>query len=262
MGVAADGVRIKFARAELHAQELRKQIADYLQSSPFEPYEEEEASSGDLIVRVRVQQNPPLALGGIIGDVIHNLRAALDQITWNLVLANGHTPNTSTQFPVGKDQSDFGKAVKSRLKGVSSDALNLVKDLRVYPTGDEKLWTLHRLDIADKHRTLIPVGASHEAVNVMTTFAGFDNVPLNFPAIAIRPADRQYPLKDGAEIFRVMKAARGGPADWQRRFSFTFTVAFGDGAPVAGEPIDPMIPDLVSYVQQKTQPLLALIETV
>jgi len=36
------------------------------------------------------------------GDIVHNLRSALDHLAFQLVLAGGHTPTTETAFPVGK----------------------------------------------------------------------------------------------------------------------------------------------------------------
>jgi hypothetical protein len=73
-----------------------------------------------------------------------------------------------------------------------------------------------------------------------------------------------YPLRDGAVVFRVMKAARESEREdvMRTRYSFNFTVAFGDGSPVAGEPMDPTIPNLVKHVEEKSQPLVALIENV
>ncbi len=48
------------------------------------------------------------------GDIVHNLRSALDHLAFQLVLAGGHTPTTETAFPVWKipprKKSDVGRA--------------------------------------------------------------------------------------------------------------------------------------------------------
>jgi hypothetical protein len=44
--------------------------------------------------------------GPIIGDVVHNLRSALDHLVWQLTIANGHTP--PNPIPVEADRVASG----------------------------------------------------------------------------------------------------------------------------------------------------------
>jgi len=82
------------------------------------------------------------------------------------------------------------------------------------------------------------------------TFPGFDpgDEAISLDPIAMEVADRQFPLADGAEVFRIAAAARE-----QNRFmtehGVTFDLAFGDGEEgvVAGEPIFPTLRDLVEH---------------
>lgn len=53
----------------------------------------------------------------VIGDAVHNARAALDHLVWQLVLAAGNTPNRRTGFPVAEDDRNFRRAA-SALRGV------------------------------------------------------------------------------------------------------------------------------------------------
>lgn len=84
---SAAGVHLKFQRAREHVAELERRVGEFLDSMPFEVYEEEEQETGDLLYRVRVHRQPPPELSVVIGDLVHNCRTALDHLAWQLVLA-------------------------------------------------------------------------------------------------------------------------------------------------------------------------------
>ncbi len=44
----------------------------------------------------------------VVGDVIHNLRSALDHLAWQLVILDGGQPNDSTQFPIYESATNAG----------------------------------------------------------------------------------------------------------------------------------------------------------
>ena len=259
--VSAAGVHFKFQRAQQHAAELERRVQGFLQSAPFEVYEEEERATGDLLTRVRVHGQPPPELSTVIGDVVHNARTALDHLVWQLVLANGSQPGEKTAFPIARSKDSFPSYAKKCLKGVSKQASAAIEELRPYQGGDQRFWRLHQLDIEDKHHLLIPVGAAHRNVMISMTMNAWEDIPpVTFPPLALRPADRQYPLQDGAVVFRIMKGARESEQETSRsEYGFTFEVAFGDGTSVAGEPVIPTLANLVAEIQQQVQPVIDLL---
>jgi hypothetical protein len=256
---SAAGVHLKFQRARDHASELERRVREFIESTPFEVYEEEERATGDLITRVRVRRQPPTDLSITIGDVVHNARTALDHLAWQLVLANDAQPTDKTMFPIGKSREAFPSYAKACLKGVSKEAFKVVEGLKPYQGEDERFWRLHRLAIEDKHHLLVPVGASHRNIVMTMSFHGNEHLaPFKFPPIALNPANHQYPLQDGAEIFRVMQAARTGQELFHTEHAFTFEVAFGDGAS-AGEPLIPTLANLVEEISQAVEPLVSML---
>jgi hypothetical protein len=258
---SAVGVHLKFQRAREHIAELERRGREFMETKPFEVYEEEEKDSGDLLTRVRVHNQPPPELSLVIGDIVHNCRTALDHLAWQLVLANGATPGDNTAFPIARSKDSFPSFAKKCLKGVSKQAFSAVEALKPYPGGDDPFWRLHQLDIEDKHHLLIPVGAAHRNVTLSMSFLGWEDLePVKAPPIALRPADRQYPLQDGAVVFRVMKAAREADQEhWRTEYGFTFELAFGDGTSVAGEPVLPTLANLVEEINQRVKLLLAML---
>lgn len=250
---------MKFSRARTHLDELDTQLKKYLDSQPFELMEQEEATTGDLITSVHVAKQPSAVMSAVIGDVVHNARSALDQLAWYLVERDGGSPDKFTYFPTGETKSKFGKSVKEALRGAAAQTRDRVRALAVHPGGDEDLWLLHQLDIEDKHRLLIPVGMAYGALNLHATFRGFEGVEgVEFPPIAIAPADRMYPLREGDEIFRIARAARESEGDdFQTRYSFTFDLAFGGSSPTAaGKLIKPTLADLVTHAERQMLTLL------
>jgi hypothetical protein len=255
------GVEMKFQRAREHAAELERRVREFLESTPFEVYEEEEQATGDLVTRVRVHRQPPPELSLIIGDIVHNARTALDHLAWQLVRANGVQPEEKTAFPIAWSKDSFPSYAKKCLKGVNKKTFAAVEELKPYRGGDERFWRLHRLDIEDKHHLLIPVGAAHRNVVLSMSFLGHeDTPPAEFPPLALKPADRQYPLQDGAVVFRVMKAAReADETSFRSQYGLTFEVAFGDGLIIAGEPVVPTLAKLVEEAHQQVEPLISML---
>ena len=232
--------------------ELQQRVAAYFASRPF-TIEKEEATTGDLVFRVRIRACVPDDLGAVIGDVIHNARAALDLIIWQAVLANGGTPGKPSCFPITKDAPSYQKTRSTALAGASADVFTLVDRLQPYAGGNDALWRLHSLDILDKHRVLVPVGAAYRQFILNVELPKIPGMPegCKVPPIAIRPADRQFPLQDGDAVFAICAAARGTSHGFEDP-QFRFEIAFGDGQVVDGEPVFGVLEAVVKEVERVT----------
>ncbi len=60
-----------------------------------------------------------------LGEILYNLRSALDHLVWQLVLANGKTPGRDNSFPIIKNEDDWQTQKTGKrwmLKGVSQSA--------------------------------------------------------------------------------------------------------------------------------------------
>src|SRR5262245_33042441 len=85
---ALDEVRIKIERAKSHVMYLNSEIVAIHNRNPYELVTQENSKTGKRVYSIKINECVPKSLSGIIGDTIHNLRAALDQLAWQLVLAN------------------------------------------------------------------------------------------------------------------------------------------------------------------------------
>ena len=103
-----------------------------------------------------------------VGEVLYNLRSALDHLVWQLVLANGREPTRDNQFPILNEEEEWthSRTVKI-LKGISDENSKRIRSLQPFnaPLGlraegslrgfdAHPLRTLNDLCNIDKHRHL------------------------------------------------------------------------------------------------------------
>lgn len=231
-----DGAKVKLARAARHIQELEAVARSYLASTPFTLTRTEEPN-GDLIWRVKINRPVPLEWSAIVGDAVHNLRSALDLLAWQLVEINGAQASRDTCFPITQSvPPQFEQTLQRALNGAHPRAIRLVRRLKPFAGGNIVLAQLHALDITDKHRLVLVVGAAHKHLVIkMKMKVPWQEVPVEFPPFALNPADRQFPLRDGVEVFRICAAARS--TDTMSDHDIVFELAFGDVAEVRGLPM-------------------------
>src|SRR5438309_55151 len=111
-------VRAKTERAEEHFRDLEVTVKGYLDSRPYAVVTYEDKQSGDKVFVLRVREDPNMMvrLGVIVGDVLHNLRSALDHLVWQLVEANGGTPDGSTALPISDSAQKFEAALGRKVQ--------------------------------------------------------------------------------------------------------------------------------------------------
>lgn len=163
------GEKAKLQRAKKHFAELVALVSEHMSSQPFRCSE-----IGDSII-VRAEKQVPQEVNIVLGDVVHNLRAALDLLVCDLIRANGSQITRDSAFPIttGGIQASH---VKKQLAGMSQSAVKVLSRITHNQAWNEALLTLHGLDIMDKHNALVAVGAAtvrvHASVGVPGLFIG------------------------------------------------------------------------------------------
>jgi hypothetical protein len=262
---ALAGVDLKFSRAFELVDQLERGISDYLASKPFELVEKEEPDTGALVVTVHIVRETPIEWSALVGDAIHNARSALDHLAWQLVAVSGGVPEKS-RFPFKESRTKFGDELRSAIPGTSA-AIHAIRDqvraLEPWGGGDEKLWLLHRLDIVDKHRLLIPVASASRGIllGFEVNWPGQPTARLD-PPLELLSKDRHVPLTEGVEVFRDERpmaqrdAERSSPI--RNRTSVMFEMIFAEGSPVAGEPVGRTLRDLIEHARSVLEPLMVV----
>ena len=246
-GDLLEGARTKLARAYEHFEELKRDGHAFLQSGAYRVEQRENPDEpGALQWVARVTADPPARLAAVIGDVVHNARAALDLAVWQLVLANGAKPTTSTCFPITNTAKEFETRLAQATAGISAAGREAIE--RARPYDNLNLHRLHRLDIADKHRLLVTVGAANRSVGFKLPLPSLpgQTEPIESPTIFLRPADRLFPIKDGDVVAGISAQARAA-GDFDPPV-IVFELAFGDEETVRGEPVAETLDALLAEV--------------
>jgi hypothetical protein len=223
-------LRVKTERANEHVRDLESRIETFWAEDAKEVVPEDQTEPGYINCRVQGLSDIPPYWGVLIGDALHNLRSALDHLIGHLIESNNGKISDSTQFPIKKTSDAFKSSLKTEVKGISDPALKVLKALKPYKGGNDLLWRLHRLNIADKHKMLVPVVAGYKSFSfdaVATMRAAFpDAAPWDEAGemrIALRP-DERCPLDNGDSLYRISLV------DWPKTDQhpqFTFDIAFG-----------------------------------
>jgi hypothetical protein len=155
------GVRLKLSRAKDQIDTLQGDMKRFMAENPCSGNLDFNTDSKILSLWISVSAQPDPIFGVVIGEIIHNLRSALDHIVWELViLTTGRPPAlpSKNQFPIMKSKEDFNKrGVDVLLQCVREDAVDLIRSEQPFRTGEHAkspLWHLSELSNADKHRTL------------------------------------------------------------------------------------------------------------
>ena len=155
--MALEGAMLKVERAKQHISELNTKATIFFSQGAYQLGVRTNSESTRRALFVEAHKSIPPDFGLIIGDAIHGLRSALDLATWEIVSPLGPKKPEKVQFPFVKDPKDFEAALASReVKRASKDIVDQFRAAKPYPRGNDDLFGLHMLDIADKHKVLTP----------------------------------------------------------------------------------------------------------
>jgi hypothetical protein len=245
------GPLAKLDHGRTHVDATIREARTFLDRRPFLVTDQIEMNQ--RVWRVHLNGSPPPSLALMAGDAVHNLRGALDHLAWQLVLRDGGSPNDRTGFPVRASERDVRRDVSVNLPGIKSTTRDAV--LAAYRRERDLLWSLHRLDIIDKHRLLIVVGCAFRSITMRVRMdVPWQDEPVEAPPIALRPADRLFPLQGGEDVFRA--PAREELSMHPPEFTFELAIAAAD-TPVDGEPLGETLAGLADAAERTIRSFIA-----
>ena len=95
------GAKAKVERAQQHIRDLNTEIRAFLDGQPYTISTKNDLQTRKLIYYVADVRSVPLSIAAITGDVIQNLRSALDHLAYELVVVGTGSagPHTRVYFP-------------------------------------------------------------------------------------------------------------------------------------------------------------------
>ncbi len=94
----------------------------------------------------------------VIGELIHNLRSALDIMVCDIARRQGITPGKRLSFPIEETKGALSKRLKEDyFTALGSDFKDVMLAAEPYLDGDALIYGLSKLDNLDKHQLIIPL---------------------------------------------------------------------------------------------------------
>lgn len=237
-----DGVNLKLNRASHHRVHIENFIQGFRESDPYAVGEKFNANAGQKVWYVDGDPvQPSLTVSPIIGDFLYDLRSALDNLAWELVIANKQGPTRRTAFPLFDDPNSWKANKRSCLKGMSKKARTMIRDLQPCfgpnPNRNDVLSWLEDLCNTDKHRHLNLVAASQEG--------GFFTKELPIGSYPTYAAGG--PVENGTELAWLDGLTQDDP---DMHFRPMVDVAFGDESAAPLESVALTIAKMYEVVTQ------------
>jgi hypothetical protein len=237
------GVLAKLERAEEHRQAYDELVEDFVGSDPYTIYSEYDPETGWHSLRWQVLREAPLErMALVFGDMVSNLRATLDYLVWQLVLAGGMRPGRRTGFPVVRRAKDWEVQSKSALRGVAQRWVDEIDARQPYRRPEEP--ALHPLAILDHVNNL----NKHRFLPVAVLSVQHLDLLLNVKDVAGEVIESQEfldrPITPGGELARFRVPSRAY-LDVVLKQAPHCHVSFDDGLDYEWHPIE-----LVEWVRE------------
>jgi hypothetical protein len=242
MAASLRDVEAKIGRAKGHIKDVKAEI-EKVKAAARDAlvYRYEPATKTQVTTLTKVPE-VPLELSLALGDALHNLRAALDYLAWQLVLASDGKPDRNTYFPIRKSRPNtkpdqHGIDLPDIRPGLNLDIRQVLDKVQPYHRSDpghHQLALLHDADIADKHHALLVT----TGIDIGSTFwvGGFE--PRWFGT---------GPFEDGADMCWFTGLTAEESDHWRPSIAFVVAVE-GIKSPWARD-VDGLLVRLLDYVE-------------
>ncbi|MEP0316926.1 MAG: hypothetical protein ABJL57_16145 [Hyphomonas sp.] len=229
-----ESMNLKIGRAKAHVRELEVLFETFAREN--KPRLVVDKHEGMHRFRAAAEKIPD-DFGLILGDAIHNLRSALDHLMWEFL---GSTIDNGTQ---NKHTKLIAHPTKTAYDGFCcgiltprADTKAFFKSLEIFPGGNgDAIYTLHDLDIADKHKVLTPVVGVAQITRFEASLTTGGTITVGGGGGRVDNDGYAEFLQIGMPIDKI--EVHGEP---------TFEAVFGEVDRVSGKPI---IPTLLHFTQ-------------
>jgi len=224
---------IKLMRAMEHMGALYAATQIFSESSAYAVGIEPDPDTGEKVVKVSLASEPPVTIGTLVSDCVHNLRQSLDHLAYRLAIeisGSDPPPNEKTAgFPIHNSNNGFRSNLATKIgdpEKIPRPIIKALTKLQPYNSREGKhLAVLRDLDDRAKHRELpVCVGL------LLPIEAGVvgDDVVLK--------SVRTGPLEVGeTEVARFETAKPEVEVEiWGR---VKLGIVFGDDSPAAGQSV-------------------------
>jgi hypothetical protein len=270
-------IGLKIERAKKHIEDLNVALGAFKDSNPYEVAAKRDPQTRQLIYYVSKASATPASVPTITGDILQNLRSALDHLAYQMFLVGtGGLKGAGFKiyFPIERSVHQFKSRFEGKVEGMRTDAKDAIRALEPYNGGKgHDFWVLNELNNIDKHRLLVTVGYSFRRVDIMPTLlADFQasitkNTGPQWEGLAAKARDHEHlqlfltpgnklcPLKEGDQLLIDRP-----DAEPNQKISFLLDVAIHEPGVIESKPLLETVQyftDLVANTVLAFKPCLA-----
>jgi hypothetical protein len=234
-----DSAHRKIARASKHFDEVEAQIKAYYDQIPYKQVIETDPDDPQqLLHKIKlVKTLADSSVAEIVGDVVNNLRAALDHAIYAVAKTCRSNPKYA-YFPFSGKAERFEKSLNGFCKDVPSEMFPLLRSFRPYEGGNEPLFALNAMRNADNHSILTPFGT--RLFRPRTKVKGTGYMSMTVPEHSAWDIAKQ----------EIVFLRTGADATFDYDIDFHFFVAFDEVPTVKGMPVMETLELIGSEVNQ------------
>jgi hypothetical protein len=266
-----DGILCKLSRAYEHLEAFNKEVRVYLEGEPYKIIPDlklKKEATYSLTVKLSIAHHPPAILSILAGEVVYQVRSALDHLAYQLAVTNVglNSDLKRCEFPIFIDKGKYhrvtGRGLPERNSGldkvrsIAPAAQATIAGLQPYNRRHNPkthpLWLLHELCNIDKHRRFHLVGVPIGRISTIQDGT--------FKVASVRIFDKR-PLKDGTIIMcATVFACSGFPGKVTVKHEIPPQIAFEEAIALpqryAGEVLKGILIFIDKSVLPKLKPFL------
>jgi hypothetical protein len=146
--------------------EFKERYDAWVKSGPYEISVEINDDGTEQVGKVKRVKRFPEPLTCVVADIFHNLHSALDHLAFALATEIAGCPkDTKIYFPFASSKRDLDASVigSVNVRTFTAPTGDFFRREQPYPGGKgEALYTLHHLNLQDKHRSVIDLHSADQ----------------------------------------------------------------------------------------------------
>jgi hypothetical protein len=234
---------LKTERANKHIHDLDGYVREFAATDRCTFLIKHDPNGGCDTLQLESTQTIPDDFLLVLGDAIHNLRSALDYAMHGA----SNIRDERTKFPFRDTRDELIAAINGGLKQKApKEVIDIIVDvIQPYERGNgHALWCLHELDIEDKHRLLI----ANTKLMLIRGISCEDERGEKFciPDWLIVPNATPIRRLEGHRNVKITDKGKS-----------SLNIVFGDGMPLQGAAILPMLREMMIRVNHTVELLEA-----
>jgi hypothetical protein len=252
-------VKLKIERARQLRNDLAAISDVFLQRRPYNICLSYDAFACKASLYIVQREVIPDQISLLLGDIVHNLRASLDHLIFELVKgAISEAKHKSIQFPFAKGQHHFEEILNSTgaIKA-GREVVTILRAMKPYPNGNHWLVALHELDILDKHRLVLPSACAAK------TTAGYLGNTFGINFFNNSPADVEIRLSVGMRlnftnvIFSGLKF-QAGEVEYTPDEQPEFRLIFQENGPLSSYEMIEKVTAMIEAISELSDKIIAV----